>query len=107
MSPEEIERTLQFLLNQQAQFAADFANLTAKTDRMADAIIGLTGIVGRVVDQVDRLAEAQARLTSAQQRTDEQLKATDEQLKATDARLDALIELFERQLREKNEPPPS
>ena len=100
MSPEEIERTLQFLLNQQAQFAEDFANLTAKTDRMADAIIGLTGIVGRVVDQVDRLAESHARLAAAQQRTDEQLRATD-------ARLDALIELFERHLWEKNGPPPS
>lgn len=100
MSPEEIERTLQCLLNQQAQFAADFANLTAKTDRMADAIIGLTGIVERVVDQVDRLAESHARLAAAQQRTDEQLRATD-------ARLDALIELFERHLWEKNGPPPS
>jgi ABC-type transporter Mla subunit MlaD len=107
MSPEEIERTMQFLLNQQAQFAADFANLTAKTDRMADAIIGLTGIVGSVIEQVNRLADSHAKLAAAQQQTDEQLRTTDEQLKATDARLDALIELFERQLREKNEPPPS
>jgi hypothetical protein len=32
--PEEIERTGQFLLHQQAKFAADFDKQPAKTDRM-------------------------------------------------------------------------
>src|SRR5215471_3909161 len=48
MSPEEMQRTMQFVLRQQGQFAADFERLSAKTDRMADAIIGLTGIVGHL-----------------------------------------------------------
>ena len=39
MSPDEIERTKQFLLRQQAQFAEDFEKLTAKTDRLADAVV--------------------------------------------------------------------
>ena len=97
MSPEEIERTVQFLLHQQAQFAADFeklsASLSAKTDQLADGLIGLTSIVGRVADSVGQLAVAQ-------QRTDRQLRETDRQLQET-------IRMFERHLRENHGRPPS
>jgi hypothetical protein len=111
MSPEDMQRTMQFLLNQQAQFAADsatlqarFAELTTKTDRLADGIMGLTGIVGHVVRGLDGLAEGQ-------RRTDEQLRETAQSLKETDARLTAhigtveshlnlVVEMFERHLRE-------
>ena len=118
MSPEEVQRTMQFLLHQQAQFAADFAasqtrfderferlsakvdqladktdqladktdqladktnRLADKTDKLADGLLGLTAIVGHVVDNVSRLAESQTR-------THEQLQATSQ--------------LFERHLRE-------
>src|SRR4051794_21418655 len=82
MSPEERDRMMQFLLRRQAQFAADFtqsrerfdaemAKLSAKTDRIADGLIGLTTIVGGIA--------------AVQLRTDEQLRETDagltEQLK--------------------------
>ena len=90
MSPEEIERTVQFLLRQQAQFAADFEKLSAKTDRMTEGIIGLAAIVG-----------------AAQQRTDEQFRRTDtrlnelgEYIKTVESHLNVLIEMFERHLRE-------
>jgi len=90
MSPEEIERTVQFLLRQQAQFAADLEKLSAKTDRMTEGIVGLTAIVG-----------------AAQQRTDEQFRRTDtrlnelgEYIKTVESHLNVLIEMFERHLRE-------
>ena len=90
MSPEEIERTVQFLLRQQAQFAADFEKLSAKTDRMTEGIIGLTGIIGQ--------------LAEAQQRTDQQLRETDarltEHIKTVESHLNVVIEMFERHLRE-------
>jgi len=93
MSPEEIERTVQFLLRQQAQFAADFEKLSAKTDRMTEGIIGLSAIVGH--------------LHTAQQRTDEQFKRTDtrlnelgEYIKTVESHLNVLIEMFERHLRD-------
>ena len=93
MSPEEIERTMQVLLRQQAQFAADFEKLSAKTDRMTDGIVGLTAIVGH--------------LHGAQQRTDEQFRRTDtrlselgEYIKTVESHLNVLIEMFERHLRE-------
>jgi chromosome segregation ATPase len=100
MSPEEMQGTMQFLLRQQAQFASDFERLLTKTDRMADAIIGLTVSVGH--------------LQEAQQETDRQLRETDRRFKETDTRLgelgeyiktveshlDVVIEMFERHLRE-------
>ena len=100
MSPDEIERTVQFLLRQQAQFAADFEKLTAKTDRLTDAVVGLTGIVGR-------LAEGHERLRESQERTDARLRELAEQAKRTEANLDALIDMFERHLREDHGSAPS
>jgi hypothetical protein len=104
MSPDEIERTVQFLLQQQAQFAADFEKLSGKTERVADGLIGLTTIMGQ--------------LLSAQQRTDQQLKETVQQLRETDARLtehigtveshlNVVIEMFERHQRDDHGPRPS
>ncbi len=86
MSPDEIERTVQFLLHQQAQFATDFEKLSTKTDRMADSLnrvtdglIGLTSIVGQ--------------LATSQQHTDEQLRT--------------VVQVFERHLREDHAHGPS
>ena len=108
MSPEEMQRAMQFVIAQQAQFAADsaadharfetrFQELEAKTDLMTQGIIGLTAIVGRVVDSVSQIADAQTR-------TDEQLRATDARLSAhisdVESHLNAVIEMFERHVRE-------
>ena len=115
MSPEERERMMQFLLTQQAQFAAELTKsqerfdagigqLSAKTDRIAEGLLGLTSIVGQ--------------LAAAQQRTDEQLRETDERLRETDGRLtrhieqvdshlDVVIQMFERHLREDHGHPPA
>ena len=104
MSPEEMQRSMQFLLNHQAQFAADIARnearwgerfdqLSGKTDQIAGALLGLTRIVGQ--------------LAAAQQRTDEQLRENAAAFTETDARLNIVIEMFERHLREDHGRPPS
>lgn len=101
MSPDEMQRAMQFILNQQAQFTADLARhreqvdadmaaLAAKTDRIADGLIGLTGLVGRAVDA----------LSAAQLRTDEQVRELRDQTRQTDAHLNLVIEMFEGHLRE-------
>jgi uncharacterized protein YukE len=101
MSPDEVQRTLQFLLHQQAQFAADSAASQArfddKFDKVADGLMGLTAIVGQVVDSVSQIADAQ-------KRTDEQLRATDarlsEHINTVESHLNVLIQVFERHLRD-------
>lgn len=97
MSPEEIERTVQFLLQQQAQFAADSAKTDARISAMADGIIGLTGIVWH--------------LAAAQQRTDERLDERFTELggyiKTVESHVNAVINTFERHLREDHGHQPS
>ena len=108
MSPEDMQRTMQFLLQQQAQFAADLSRqreqfaadieklsaniekLSAKTDQIADGLIGLTSIVGQVVVQVREMG---ARLTT--------------HIERVESHLDVVIEMFERHLREDHGHPPS
>lgn len=100
MSPEEIERTMQFLLHQQARFAADIERISEKTDRIADGLVGLTGLVGHltghfeqltvhlghVTDRFGDVTDLLAELATAQQRTDQQIRD--------------LREVFERHLRD-------
>ena len=107
MSPEDMQRTMQFLLAQQAQFAGNFEKLTVQTDRIADAVIGLTGIVGRVANQQERLAKQQ-------ERTDQQIREVNTRvddlggyIKTVEAHLNVVIEMFERHLREDHGQRPS
>lgn len=93
MSPDEVERTLQFLLSQQAQFAADFAKLSGKTERIAEAMIGLTGIVGR--------------LAEAQERTDQRLDDVGQYIRTVESHLNVLVEMFEAHLRDDHGRQPS
>ncbi len=79
MNDEQFERQKEFILQQQAQFAARIGQLednVKRTDenvtRLAGVVEQLSGIVERVVDTVDRLAQATAkRLEAADRRTDE------------------------------------
>lgn len=111
MSPEEMQRTMQFLLQQQARFDARIEQLSVKTDRIADVLIGLTGIVGRVADQVDQLARAQDEDARQLRLSREQLEKADidlrEYIQTVESHLDVLIEMFERHLREDHGSGPS
>jgi methyl-accepting chemotaxis protein len=123
MSPDDMQRAMQFLLQQQAQYAADsadsqarfderFEQLSGKIDEVASGLIGLSGridevatglisltsIVDRVVDGVGRVVDGVGQIAEAQKRTDEQLKRTDEQLRANDARLTGHIDRVESHL---------
>ena len=104
MSPEEIERTIQFLLNHQAQFTVDMDGLSTKIDRVSEAIMGLTGIVGRMAEHV---SESQDRIDQQFLRVDEQLlknaaaqERTDQQLRELARNLQGLEGLFRRHLRD-------
>lgn len=82
----DVERTVEFILEQQAQTAAQLGQLIAhqaKTDRQLSAIQTLlrTGI--KMMIQRDKA-------------TDARFKATDARFKATDARISALAEAQQR-----------
>ena len=58
MSPGEMQRTVQFLLDHRAKFAVDFDKLSEKvftvsekTERIADSVLGVTAILGQLVTE--------------------------------------------------------
>ncbi len=84
MSNEEMNQKMEFIVEQQAKFAADIEIMreVQATDsrRFSDALIGTLAIVGnltksmmRTDESVRLVAEAQANLTEAQARTEERL----------------------------------
>jgi|ERR1051325_8280331 uncharacterized coiled-coil DUF342 family protein len=93
MSNEQFERQMEFILQQQAQFAVDIQEL--KETQRAEAALwrekhqSLNEAVTAVVGIVGRLAEAQAR-------TEEQLSELTNRQAETDDRLNALIGVVER-----------
>lgn len=100
MTPEEMQRSIEFLIEHDAKFAADLSQIAADLSQinqtqltfqsqlgtLGEAVLALTGMVGRV-------AEAQIRTEAAQKKTDEKLRELAE-------RLDAFILLVERYISE-------
>jgi hypothetical protein len=95
MNNEEMNKKMEFIVEQQAKFAAEIeitrevqaadAKLFREQDRrLADAIIGLVDIVGN--------------LTRAQTRTDESIKRLTEAQSRTEASLNILVNVVERHL---------
>ena len=104
MSPEDMQRAMQFLLSQQAQFAADFARMTEaqaanearwtdRFDRITDGLVGLTSIVGQ--------------LAASQQRSDERVDELGEYIRSVESHLNVVVDLFDRHLREDHGQRPS
>jgi hypothetical protein len=85
--------TMQFLLQQQAQSAADSSRVDAQletlsgsVDQVASGLIGLTSIVGGLASIVGRVVDSVSEVAVAQKRTEEHL--------------DIVVDMFERHLRE-------
>lgn len=120
MTFEEMERTMLFILEQQAQLTATVDRLSVKVDRNADSATALLAIVeiqsqeireiGESVRAVDERQRDSARILDERQReADERQRQADERGRQTDERLNALINTVERMISErkngKSEPP--
>ena len=85
MTNEEFEKTKEFILQQQAQFASDIQQLR-ETQTQTERVVAQTGeIVGRLANatlegfkdvsaKIDALVDSQINLNEAQSRTTENLK---------------------------------
>ncbi len=99
MTPEEIERTINFILNQQAQFWAGIQELKerqhALTDlvgRLAQAEIELTNRFQVFMDKTDKHLEAHNR----------QLGVHEERMRANEDRFNAFMAVVERYMASRN-----
>ncbi len=78
MNSEDFERRMEFIVEQQAQFASDIQQLResqAQTDQLVQrlAVVTLEGFKD-VNTKIDALVDSHVRLTESQSRTDENLK---------------------------------
>lgn len=102
MTDEEMNQKIEFIVEQQAKFAADLAvtrEVQARDSKLLkDGMLGLIDLIGslvRVQEAADRkinfLSEAQVRLTEAE------IRLTEAQAR-TEARLNIFINVVERHL---------
>jgi peptidoglycan hydrolase CwlO-like protein len=110
MSEEELNRKMEFIIEQQAQFVVDIhkleerqQELTTKHGLLADALLSVVGMVGKLTEGQDELRAEVKELAAAQKRTDEKLTETNE-------RLNVFIDVLERYIsegRNGRKPPPA
>ncbi|CAN5352602.1 hypothetical protein BH18ACI2_BH18ACI2_04410 [soil metagenome] len=103
MTNEEMQKTMQFILEQQAQFTVGMQELKEAHAGSEKRITQLEGAMVGVVNMFGKLTEAQIRQAEAQKISDTKMaelaeaqKQTDEQMRHTDERLSALINVVER-----------
>jgi hypothetical protein len=107
MTGEEIERTMAFILEQQAQTAATIGRLservdalTVKVDRNTDSISALLAIAEIQAAEIRDLTESTRDLRESTQAIADRQREADERGRQTDERLDALINIVGRHISE-------
>jgi chromosome segregation ATPase len=88
MTFEEMERTMQFILEQQAQFAANQAKAEERIARIEE-------MQENAARQIELLGSALVELTEAHTRTEGSLTQLAEAQAHSDRRLDALIDIVQ------------
>ena len=101
MSEEEMRRKMEFIVEQQAQFAVDIrqlresqSELTQKHGLLTDALTTIVGVVGKLAERVEEIAEAQ-------KQTDARLSRLAEAQAETNERLNIFINVVERYISER------
>ena len=84
----DVERTMEFILESQAAFAANLARLEQKQEQ-------LEGIVGRVVGICETLTSAQVRFQNNLEQLTSSVRVLAEKQSSTDERLNALIRIVD------------
>jgi hypothetical protein len=109
MSNEEMNKKMEFIVEQQAQFVADIevmrevqaqdAKLLKEQDRkLSDALIAVVGMVGNLTQAQLRDNDKTNVLAQAQMRTDESLNLLAQAQTRTEERLNIFINVVERHI---------
>ena len=100
MSDEELNKKMEFIVEQQAQFASDIGMMRevheADSKLVKNGLLGLVDIVGHLARSHMRTEDNINLLTQAQTRTDEEIKGLREAQARTDERLNIFISVVER-----------
>ena len=96
MTNEEMQRKMEFIIEQQAQFAVNIqrleeaqTNAEARMTRLEGAVVGIVGLIDRIIKAQERTDENVAELAK-------QVLVIAEAQARTDERLNTLITVVER-----------
>lgn len=117
MTPEEMERTLQFFIDQQAQFAADLqqsrelqighqeilSNLQNQLSRLTDATLTIVGMLGKLADIQEKTEACLIGTDAKVSQLTESHTRTDAKMMETDDRLNAFIDVVERYISDRGD----
>ena len=101
MTSEEMERTMRFILEHQAQLTATVGRLSEKVDRTADGINSLLVIAEIHEREISELRESVNATSESVNAMRESVSAVNERGRQTDERLNALINTVERYISER------
>lgn len=105
MTSEEMERAIQFVLEQQAQLTATIDRLSVKIDRNADSVAALLTITEIQSQEIRGLGQAVRAVDERQRDTtravEERQREADERGRQMDERLNALINTVEKMISER------
>jgi hypothetical protein len=100
MTWEEMERTMAFIVEQQAQINVTMGRLSEKTDRNSDSITALLAIAEIQAAEIRDLTASTRDLRESTQALADRRRDADERGRQTDERLNALINIVERHISE-------
>jgi hypothetical protein len=93
VSDGEVEKRIEFIIEQQAQFASGIQILGEKQSHLTDALVKAVGIVGQFAEAHQR---TDARLAELAAHADEKFAELAEAQARTDNRLNVLIDVVEK-----------
>jgi chromosome segregation ATPase len=108
MADGEMQRTMRFILEQQAQLTATVGSLSETVGSLSETVGNLSKTVERISGKVDRTADGISSLLAIAEIHDREIEALRESVSAvdvrgreTDERLNALINTVERYISER------
>ena len=112
MTPDEMERTIQFVVSQQAQFVSDLQSMRQEADRrhgqVMEGIVGLTSVVGhssrreRHTRTSTGSPSASTDSPSAWTGSPKGMKPSPQAQQETEARLQTLMDIVDKYFRDRN-----
>ena len=100
MTNEEMERAMEFLVQQQAQFSTDLQQVQRTLGKLTDATLGVVAMMGQLIQQHKEFA---VQMAETQATTDEKLKELSEKGAETEERLNIFINVVERYISERHD----
>jgi ABC-type transporter Mla subunit MlaD len=100
MTGEEVERTMAFILQQQAQLTATVGQLGVRVDGLAEKVERIADKVDRMAEKIDRNADSVTALLAIAEIHEREITDNREAQSRTDERLNALINTVERYISE-------